>query len=234
MWNVRVVPQESVVVALHPTFMACIWIRKGTHTHFSVAAYKQYVCTHFQIGRGILFNPTWIQHSVNNFLEQYSLRNAYISFMPDYTSTPHGFVASDTAYPSESFFKPYQKVHVESGFDYLYPDEEHAYIYYWYQIPRSLIMQLQCVAIAAAFNCIRITPRFCALLYAYKAMHGAAFRHSQLGLDLMRNNKKISLYFEAENVRRFVAVHDQTLVSHAASRIDIVAACGLSFLYQGL
>jgi hypothetical protein len=232
MLGVPLVIHEFVIITMHPTFMACIWIRPGTHTQFSIAAYKQYVCTHFQIGRGIIFNPTWVESCITTFLIRYALRNAYICFMPDYTSIVHGFIASDTAYPSASFFKQYQTRHIDFGFDYLYPAEDHQYIHYWYQIPRTLVLQYQCIAIHSLLNCIRITPRFCALLYAYKAIQGSAFRRAQLGMDLIRINNRISHYFNAHIIRRLVTVHDQVLLADKGSMIDIVAACGIAYLHQ--
>lgn len=231
MLGIPPVSNHIVIIAPHTTFMACIWIQRGINALFSVAAYKQYTCTNFQIGRGVIFNPTWVTECITDFLHHYSLHNAYIAFVPDYTSITHGFVATDTISPEKSFFEHYNTRHVSADLDYLYTDESYKYVHYWCQIPRSLVLQYQCIAVLAYINCIRVTPRFCALLHAYRAVQGPAFRRTQLGIDLIKHNHRLSHYFQDDIVRRLVSIRDHILYTELKTRIDIIAASGIAYLH---
>jgi hypothetical protein len=221
-----------VVVAPHTTFLACIWIQPGVHSLFSIAAYKQYVCTHFQIGRGIIFNPTWMQQVINDFLSRYSLQSAYISFIPDYTSVLHGFVAKQQLLSPDTVREAYKLRHVVSGSDYLYMDEKHNHVYYWYQISHALLLQYQCVIVMGRLNCVRITPRFCALLHAYRAIQGSAFRRTQLGIDLCKYDNRLSRYFRNDIVRRLISVQDNLALTEEHTRLDVIAAAGIAYLHK--
>ncbi|HEV2917288.1 MAG TPA: hypothetical protein VGW78_06120 [Candidatus Babeliales bacterium] len=232
MWHIPYSTNRLVVIAPHTTFLACMWIQKGTHALFSIAAYKQYICTHFQIGRGILFNPTWVQHSLADFLNRYALNHSYIAIMPDRVSIPHGFIELSDNFVSDDIASLYTKRHAECGFDYLCTSDEYKHLYYWYQIPRSLLLQYQCICIAGALNCIRITPRFCALLHAYKAVHAAAFRRTQLYIDLKKANNSMAHYFTNDSINRLVSDVPVELYSDKQTLVDIIAAAGIAYLHQ--
>jgi hypothetical protein len=232
MFGIQSANNTLVIIAPHTTFLACIWIQKGSTALFSVAAYKQYICTHFQIGRGILFNLSWIESCIKNFLSHYSLYDSYIAIMPDRISTPHGFVYTSERFPAPDMFNPYYIHNTECGTDYIYTNEEYKHVYYWYQIPRILILQYQYIAIAAHLNCIRITPRFIALLHAYKALHGSAFRTTQLHLDLQKTHNSIARYFTIDSTRRLVSGVSSELYSNTQTVVDIIGAAGIAYLYQ--
>lgn len=231
MWHIPHSTNRLVVIAPHTTFLACIWIQKGTHALFSVAAYKQYVCTHFQIGRGIVFNPTWVQQCITDFLNRYALHHSYIAIMPDRVSITHGFIEIKEQSVPEDIAALYTKRHTQCGFDYICSDE-YKHLYYWYQIPRTLLLQYQCICIAGQLNCIRITPRFCALLHAYKAIHAAAFRKTQLYIDLKRTHNTISQYFTYDSINRLVSDIPPELYSDKQTIVDIIAAAGIAYLHQ--
>jgi hypothetical protein len=232
MWGIPSITNTLVIIAPHTTFMACIWIQRGTYTPFSIAAYKQYVCTHFQVGRGIIFNPTWMQACIADFLKQYSLHGVYIAFMPDRTSVTHGFMEIDQLTPTTLPVECATTRHTESGSDYIYTNEQHKHVHYWYHLPRTLLMQYQCIATANNLNCIRITPRFCALLHAYQAVQGVAFRRTQLSIDLMKVNNRIAYYFSPNITRRLVQVANPHVYSDMRTMIDIIAACGIAYLHR--
>ena len=217
---------EFVVVGLHTTCLFCIWIQRSTRKYYQVRAYRIYPCDRYQIGRGILFNATWIGTSISTFLKTYHIEHAFISFMPDITSVKHGFVSCTTALPSAQDFASYKTRGTLHAYDYLYPHDD-TFLFYWYHIPYTLLMQYMCLAITYAFNCIRITPRFCALLYAYRMIQGAAFRQSQLALDMHTIDNRISRYFTPDIITQSVHGIDAPLLQNRVALLDTIAACGL-------
>ena len=229
MWWIPPITNELVVVAVHTTHIACIWIKRVGGTRFSVRAYRSYQCSRHEVGRGVLFNPMWVRTKIVSFLSGYKLRDAFIAFMPDSSSAPHGFVSCDSAHPGEQQFAVHRVRHTVYAHHYLYPDDCNRFTFYWYRIPHTLVVQYQLIAVGGALNCVRITPRFCALLSAYRAVHGAAFRPSQLAVDLPKNGNRISAWFTRDIINRFIQA-DDAIGKDRGALIDVVAACGIASL----
>lgn len=235
-WSMPKVSGHHVIIAPHATVLSCMWIIPGQHAPFYLAAWQEYPCLNFQIGRGIIFNTTWVASCIIDFLQRYCLKDAYISFVLDKTSVDQDFLYVDIHKEHELCLYSMQKNMRHKSLhaaEYLYTTENYEQVYYWYAIPFHLIFQYQCIAIAHALNCIRITPRFFALLYAYQAVQAKAFRSSQLGLDLCKYNNRISHYFTKELVSRLITVPEKSLLSQKHTIIDVVAGCGIVSLYQG-
>jgi len=220
------ITNELVVVALHTTHVTCMWMQQVTATRYIIRAYRVYHCHHHEIGRGVLFNSTWLCTRIQSFLKAYHLQDAFIALMPDSTSVTHGFIACSSAHPSAKEFIPYRTRETVHAYHYLYPREDQRFIFYWYRIAHALLFQYACITIRGNFNCIRITPRFCALIAAYSMVHGAAFRPSQLALDMERLGNRISHYFTKDLVKRCVQGVASIGDDQEAS-LDVIAACGL-------
>lgn len=223
------ITNECVIVALHTTHIMCIWMQRIAHGRYRMRAYRTYLCQRHEIGRGILFNTTWVGRCVQSFLKAYHLQYAFIALMPDSTSVTHGFVACAQAHPSPEEFAPYCTRETVHAYHYLYPNEDHRFVFYWYRIAHTLLMQYKMISIREAFNCIRITPRFCGLIASYTMIQGAAFRPSQLALDMYKMNNRISLYFTRDMVSRCVQGIDTALRDNQEALLDIIAACGLLY-----
>lgn len=228
------ITDELVVVALHTTHMTCMWIQQAAHGYYRLRAHRVYMCQQYQIGRGILFNTTWIGSCITSFLKAYRLQHAFITFMPDATSVTHGFVACATSHPASLEFDPYRTKDTMHAYHYLYPNEEHRFVFYWYRIAHTLLMQYSCIIIRELFNCIAITPRFCALLAAYTMIQGVAFRPSQLALDMQKVNNRISLYFTKDMINRCVQGIDMSIQNEHEQLLDIISACGLLYMQREL
>lgn len=219
------ITNELVVIALHTTHITCMWVQR-VNKKYRLRAHRVYQCGNFQIGRTIIFNPSWISDKIDAFLTMYQLQHAFIAFMPDAASVTQGFVACATAHPHAQEFAPYRTRQTMHAYHYLYPRDDNRFIFYWYRIAHTLLMQYTCIMVQTVLNVIRITPRFCALLAAYQMVHALAFRPSQLALDMEKVGNRISRYFTDDIIKRCVYGLDDTIQDRELM-LDALAACGL-------
>ena len=218
---------EVVVVALHTTHITCLWVQRVHHHYYALRAYRVYACNNLQIGRGVLFNTTWVGHTIQTFLRAYSLRNAFIALMPDSATIPHGALTCVTADPTMHDFASSKTRDTMHMHHYAYPQDDNRFIFYWYRMPYTLLLQYICTMIHHQCNLLRITPRFYALFAAYQMMHGITFRPSQLAVDMEKVDNKLSRYFTKDSIQRCVQGVDANAQQNPELMLDIIAAAGI-------
>lgn len=209
MWPIPALEHKIVSVSFAPDAVVCSWIEKAKNgtAPLIMRAYKRYPLTNLELTNLVLFNPTVIKQHITSFLHMHNLTDAFVAFIVHGPSVVEQFVAMPTSTPHRTDFAISSTARsVLWEYRYLYPNDHGQFVFYVYTVPRSLVLQYQLLAIAAQCNLITITTQTMALLSAYKNIFGAAaFRRSQLAVDMMRCNNNIGDLITVDAVRRMVS-----------------------------
>ena len=227
MWPIPTLKNEFVSVFFSSDTIACCWIQKTTAglAPLIVRAYQRYTLDNVQIIHLIPFNPTKIKEYIQVFLSQHKLDNAFITFCLD--GIAERYVMLPTSTPHHADFEMSHSSNVQWEYRYLYPNHEGRYVFYTYAIARSLILQYELLAIGLHCNLIGITTKSMALLEAYKNIFGAAFRKSQLAIDMIRSDNTIEDLISVDALRRMIYMDHGIVIKD--EKLFIAAACGIFY-----
>ena len=224
MWSIPALTHELVSIVFSPDAITCSWIQK-TKTATApliVRAYKKYPLHNLELYNLIPFNLTSIKKHIRSFLCEHGLQDAFVIFCLD--GIAEKCVALPTSTPHCADFNMPTVSSIQWEYRYLYSDHDGHYIFYVYALPRSLILQYELLAIGLCCNLIGIATKTAALLDAYKNIFGAAFRKSQLAIDMMRHDNDIQALITDDAVRRMVSFSGGIAKEDYST---IAAACGM-------
>jgi hypothetical protein len=86
-------------------------------------------------------------------------------------------------------------------------------------------LQYELLAIGLQCNLIGITTKTMALLGAYKNIFGAAFRRSQLAVDMMQSHNNVEDLISIDALRRMIHIDNGINIKN--EKLFIAAACGM-------
>lgn len=226
MWPIPTLERELCTISLSADSIACSWVQKTDkgRAPLFVHAYQRHNFDVAEFERNVLFNPTVIKRQIVSFLREYNKNNAFVTMSLDGVAVIERFVAlsSSTAHLADFSFA--QSSNNVWGYRYLYPNDHGQFIFYVYSVPRSLILQCQLIVSSVSCNLITLTTKNMALFNAYKYLFGAAFRTSQLAIDMIRHNNEMDKLIAVDVLKRIVQTHQ---VDIAQERLYIAQACGL-------
>jgi hypothetical protein len=225
-WPIPALKHEFVSISFFPDSIACSWIQrtKSGIAPLILRAYKRYSLHNFELYNLIPYNPTIIKKYITSFLQEHNLRDAFIMFCLHGPALMEQCIAMPTSTPHRSDFNIDQTSSMQWEYRYLYPNHDGQYVFYVYAVPRSLILQYELLATSMGCNLIGITTQTAALLEAYKNIFGAAFRKSQLAVDMMRCDNNVVDLISADALRRMVALPGYIAKDEYAT---VAAACGI-------
>jgi len=229
MWPIPVLDHQFVSIDFSPEALVCSWmeISQNKSAPLVLRAYKRFSLQNLELEKLILFNPTIIRHSISSFLQEHNLSNAFVSFALQGPFLGEQFIAMPTSTPHVADFGSVHKARsLLWEYRYLYSNDQGQCIFYVYTIPRFIVLQYELLAITTQCNLINVMPRTMALLSAYKNIFGAAFRRSQLGLDMVRCNNNIEQLITIDSLNRMVNFAG---TCNKSERIHYAAASGLFY-----
>lgn len=229
MWPIPALEQELCTVSFQADSVTCSWIQKISKGRSSLAlrAYKRYQLDNLELANLTLFNPTTIKKYISSFLHEHHKTDAFIAFSLHGSAVTEQFIALPTSTPHRTDFGITHSSSVLWDYRYLYPNDHGQFVFYVYSVPRSLILQYQLLGIAMQCNLIAITTTSMALLTTYKHIFGAAFRRSQLAIDMARHSNNIDELISADTLKRMIQC--PTTIAVQDEHSYIAAACGLFF-----
>jgi len=229
MWPIPTLEQELCTISFSPDSIACSWIQKTNNglAPLELRAYQRYQLDNLELVHGTIFSPTVVAQYVNAFLHEQNRKNSFVVLSVEGSAIDEQFIALPTSTPHSTDFNIVYSSNSVWGYRYLYPNDAGQFVFYVYSVPRSLVLQYQLLAIKVGCNFIAITTKNMALLSAYKHLFGAAFRRSQLAVDMMHCNNTIDELISSEILKRIIKVPIEVAVH--SERSYIATACGLFF-----
>ena len=208
MWPIPSLDHNIVTISFSSDNLVCSWIQKtktGT-APLRLCAYQRYQLTHLELANLILFNPTTIKKYITFFLQKHNLYDAFIVCSFEGAVIAETFIAMPTATPHRADFGIPISSNTAWEYRYMYPNDHSQHVFYIYTMPRLLVLQYQLLAITMRCNVITMTTKTMALFYAYKTIFGAAFRKSQLAVDMMRHHNNIEDLISLDALRRMISM----------------------------
>lgn len=229
MWPIPACEYEYVTVSFSSDSIVCSWIQKTKNglAPLALRAHERYDLNNAEIVHGTLFNLTTIKNLIDGFLRKHDKQDALILFSIDATDSMEQFVALPTSTPHRADFGVAHSSNLLWGHQYMYPNDHGQFVFYVYTVPRSVILQYQLLALALRCNLMAITTNTMALLAAYRAVFGSAFRRSQLAVDMVRFNNHVQKMVSDDALKRLITVPMLSELYH--DRVSIAVACGLFY-----
>jgi hypothetical protein len=191
----------------------------------ALKAYRSIPFDNFECHQSVLYNPSYLKHQIQTFLDQYNLQHAWSCIALSGPGIIENIVNIAKASPQPADFRSPTLKKIMWDYRYLYPHDDAHYAFYVCGISRHLFAQYQLLAISCRLSPLVITTERMVHLRLYKQFYGAAFRHSQLAKDMRLHNNQIENLCSPSMLHRFVRMHPP---------VDVAVAFGLFLLGKDL
>lgn len=191
-------------------------------------AYESIPLINLELEHGLLFNPSRIQTLIQKFVMRHNAQAMPVSYSLSRPLVHEEFVTLPTKNPSLNQFPIAHSPFWHWDSQYLYETDQ-GHMFYICGIPKMGLLQYQLLAINQAMDIQHITSERHALLHAYKAMRGDAFRTTQLANHLTARNNTIENLFSHDDLMRMLFVPSSVHVT-PADTLALLTSCGLFFV----
>jgi|GEM_PF-1732018 len=187
-------------------------------------------------GEQVLFNPTYIDVIVSDFIRKYDIKKPYIS-----TAFASPIIAEKFILNTHTFPDPTQLIashvasyghHIVWDYFYAYPTDTDDHVFYFCAATQSLLFQYKLFALRHAFDLLTTTSKTSALLQLYRYMYGTAFRTAQLGTDMQKHNNNLEYIFTEDTLNRILSLSPSIDIIKSQERESLLTMAGL-FVAQG-
>lgn len=113
---------------------------------------------------------------------------------------------------------------------YLHALEDHYHLFYRCGIPSWTLFETELLCAHAGTPSRAITSAYMALLQAYKALYGKAFRRSQLAQDMMRSNYQLEARITPSNISRLVHIAPRLSLDVEREKMSVLSMIGLWYM----
>jgi hypothetical protein len=226
MWKAKSRRHKRVVISFSPEYLCMSWVSYVNDAMPLLTGYRKIPCTQLELLNGKIYNQTVILRYISQFLTQYSLYDAPVSIWISGSEIRERLVKTTTAHPSATFFDTNIRMHMVD-WDYLYPIERDAFIFYVAEMPKALLLQYQVLAMAIGIHIATITTYYHALVHLYKCIHGTTFRHSAFADQLQQKDNNIIHLFDSESVARTLAIHPGLSIDITKEYIWLLGIAGI-------
>lgn len=201
------------------------WISSSPlQTQFKIHTYHTKLFDHLELEHLYIFNPTKL---TNLFASWYhaTKKSIPVACALIGPSIDEQIIAVATAHPTPDQLPLQAAAHIEWQYTYLY-SYDMAHYFYLCSMTKPLLFQYQLMSIRAQIPLQTITTQTVALLNAYRAIFGAAFRPAQLAVALATCDTTIEQLFSRDDLGRLCAL-DSSIPLTEADSIPLLASCGL-------
>lgn len=216
---------QLVTITIGPKALSCAVItEQGKRAPLLL---KNYLYHHFdalEIENLVLYNPTKIGTLISNFLKHHTLHNVYISIAFEGPLLQESFLKLPTTDPCKESFSIDEKKLIWN-YCYLYPIDDHSFIFYVYTIAHWIILQYQLMIHTHNFSLLHIITGTTALLKLYIYFHKEAYRQAQLALDMIRLNNNVGQFF-TENKKHRIIDACPTIINSEEKYRSLLIHCG--------
>jgi hypothetical protein len=228
MWGSPHYDNQLVTITFQPQVMTCSLITPSKRfAPLALQAYKKITFCELELESLIVFNATKISQHITDFLDSCNARNAFVACSLRGPKLFERFVPLTKADPSMEDFAVPEGNHMLWDYRFAYPADNGLWVFYVTGMPRSLLLQYQLLAISTQCNLITLTSERMALLKLYEYQHGAAFRRSQLAIDMVRHHNMIEYLFDSDTLSRILHIPSALAHHRVHDAHHLLSACGL-------
>jgi hypothetical protein len=225
MWHKK--NQESVSIVIHENMLSLAWLQwpdQARPPHLK--AYKTITLQSSEIVRGIIYNPTAIKTIIQEFLMRHN-----IAHIPVLCAIKNSIIIEKYFHTASSELSPEIKEFFKSkvwNYCHLGSTIDHdSFVVYACGLPREYMFHYRLFALFAQLNLLVVTTTAMAQFMLYKYIYGAAFRQSQLSVDLARHTYDLTPFFTADSITRVVSIPSDLHSSWQSQAPMLASALGL-------
>jgi len=228
MWSWPYHDDRLVAISFYPHAMTCSLIERAqTTAPFVVHAYERFELRNLELENLIIFNPTHIKRLVHAFLKKHTAQHAFIACSLRGPQLFETYVTLQNQKPKSSEFVIPELKKLAWDFEYIYPTDHGKSVFYVAGLPHALIAQYQLFAINAKLHMTKVIPESMALLQLYRYQRGAAFRRTQLALDMRQHHNIIEYLFNKDTLGRIMHIPKSVVLDRTREIGPLLTACGL-------
>lgn len=220
-----------VTIILGDNQLVLSWLKPKKQL-FIVQAYRVVPLAPLDVKNSYIFNPTVLKSHIHQFLATHKLTNAAIACALSGPGIMEQLITHPMATPCKEDFTLQHTTRLVWDYRYLYPQDDGTFTFYACGISQQQLLQYKLLAMAAHLHLQSLTSKRMALLTLYRCMQGNAFRHSQLGAVMQRNNNNIEQLCTVDMVRRLVTIAPHVSLDIQTEAQNLAAAVGLALAAQ--
>lgn len=235
MWPFTHKQNNLVTIYLTPQHLTCCLIER-VHTKNSphlLKAYSRFPLKHLEFVQAILFNPTIIKQQIVQFITNTGLDYPPVALAVSGPRVLEQIVQTHEASTKNQTFNIAELSTLSWDCSYLCPSQKGGFDFFVCGMKPEHLLAYQLLAYAANLNLITITTGQHAHLQLYKQVQGAAFRQSQLSLDLLAHKYDANNLFDAATIASSISVDPSLDIDIKKEYSFLGAHVGL-FLSEGL
>jgi hypothetical protein len=141
-----------------------------------------------------------LTHALDNFVQEHQLHNALLAVALANPLIHEQLVRVSTASPSAHELASGQLKRMLWDYRYLHTLDDGQSLFYVCGIARPLLFSHQLIAQQTALHLLNMTSGYMALINAYAKIFSAAFRQSQLALDLLAHEYQLEKSISVDSI----------------------------------
>lgn len=175
-------------------------------TRATLHAFEHISFARFEMHEGVIYNQSELLSYITNFLKPHHIRNPETAIILASGCIRETFLtlAHPTLSVQDLFFAGKEQAIWQ--YQYMYPHEAQGYVFYISALYPWIMYQYQELCRQSDLKLHAIISSMHTSLRAYKGLYGAAFRASQLSIDMPRCDGMLSKVVSADNVRRLLYI----------------------------
>ncbi len=218
MWPLPKIQYEQICINIDEQNATCAWIRITPKKQFALKAYTT-----------IAWNKSahLLAQELISFIQSHKLDHALLSIGLSAPLIHEQLVRLSTASPSRIDFANSSLQKMLWDYRYLHTLDDGQSLFYVCGASRPLLFAQQLLAQKTHTHLMNITSGYMAQLQAYRTIFGAAFRRSQLALDLIAHNYALDKTISTDSIARILFIDPMLSLDINEHKASLLTMIGL-------
>lgn len=221
MWPLPPVRDEQIILSIEPTKITLGCLKKSKRAPLMLYAYASIPIDSPTV--------TTLNHHLEAFISKYKLDHALISIALAAPLVHEQLVRLHKATPTHNDFITPELKKMIWDYRYLHALDDNQYLFYLSGITRPALFSYKLLAHASQLHLTSISSAYMALLHAYRALFGPAFRQSQLAIDMIRTGYNIEKSLSADSIARLLHIPASLSLDVTVEKKALLTMIGLYY-----
>ena len=220
MWRLPPVQNECITITLFPTFIALGWLGPTKKNPITLKAYKKIDVT--------ISRPKSIRPYLQDFIHYNKLEHSFVALSLSTPAIYETFTSlATTISQARDIYAENNKANNSLQHYFLHSNHNGTHTFYVYTVPLGLIAQYQILLHTLELQPSIITSSYLALIECYKKIFGAAYRQSQMAVDMLSHHYKLENAIQQSLINRLVFIPSE--YKNEVEKLSLLTMLGLYY-----